>query len=54
MKVLTAPRSFNHQKPDTAGLHKPVRTFQQPPYLENFFQSAFDGDGDRNMTLAAI
>ncbi|HVC28023.1 MAG TPA: alpha-D-glucose phosphate-specific phosphoglucomutase [Gammaproteobacteria bacterium] len=43
MKILTVSTSpFNDQKSGTAGLRKPVRTFQQLHYLENFIQSAFD------------
>lgn len=42
-KVSVVPSSpFEGQKPGTSGLRKPVSTFQQARYTENFVQSTID------------
>ena len=53
LTVSTSP--FEGQKPGTSGLRKPVQTFMQPKYTENFIQSildvALDGREPKNVTL---
>lgn len=47
--VFTKP--FDGQKPGTSGLRKPVKTFQQANYTENFIQSILDAIGEKSSLI---
>lgn len=47
--VETSP--FDGQKPGTSGLRKPVKTFEEKNYTENFVQAILDSVGDRKVLV---
>ena len=49
MVVPTKP--FEGQKPGTSGLRKPVQTFLQEHYTENFVQSILDSVQDKKVLV---
>lgn len=51
-KIIIVPtKPFEGQKPGTSGLRKPVSTFSQDNYTENFVQSILDSVEDKKVLV---
>lgn len=48
---VVSTKPFEGQKPGTSGLRKPVPTFQQPGYTENFVQAILDSISDKKVLV---
>lgn len=48
---VVSTKPFDGQKPGTSGLRKPVQTFQQPHYTENFVQAILDSLTDKRVLV---